>query len=97
MPFHGRNPDQREIAAAVWYAATVKDVVIVTAAGNEGEDGCVQNPAALDPPGLASRGWHQLATISSPSWFADYVLAVGAVDIAGGADRKELWRAHGWG
>lgn len=82
--------DQREIAAAVWYAATVKDVVIVTAAGNEGEDGCVQNPAALDPPGLASRGWHQLATISSPSWFADYVLAVGAVDIAGAPIAKSL-------
>jgi membrane-anchored mycosin MYCP len=38
--------DQRSIGAAVWYAATVKDAVIVAAAGNEGEDGCAQNPAA---------------------------------------------------
>ena len=34
--------DQRSIGAAVWYAATVKDAVIVAAAGNEGEDGCAE-------------------------------------------------------
>ena len=36
--------DQSAIGAAVWYAATVKDAVIVAAAGNEGEDECAQNP-----------------------------------------------------
>ena len=38
--------DQRAMGAAVWYAATVKDAVIVAAAGNEGEDDCAQNPCS---------------------------------------------------
>ncbi len=43
--------DQGAIGAAVWYAATVKDAVIVAAAGNDGEDECAQNPTfdPLDP------------------------------------------------
>lgn len=31
--------DQRVLGAALWYAATVKDAVIVAAAGNDGEAG----------------------------------------------------------
>lgn len=77
--------DQREISAAVWYAAVVKDAVIVAAAGNEGEDGCVRNPGPLDSP-----WWHQVRTISLPSLFSDYVLSVGAVDIAGAPVEKSL-------
>ena len=82
--------DQGAIGAAAWYAATVKDAVIVAAAGNEGEDGCVQNPGLgpLDSPG--SRAWHRVNTVSSPSWFTDYVLAVGAVDLAGTPIGKSL-------
>lgn len=82
--------DQRAIGAAVWYAATVKDAVIVAAAGNEGEDGCAQNPS-FDPLDTNDpRDWHQVKTVSSPSWFSDYVLSVGAVDNTGAPITKSL-------
>ena len=82
--------DQSAIGAAVWYAATVKDAVIVAAAGNEGEDECAQNPA-FDPLDTADpRDWHQVKTVSSPSWFSDYVLSVGAVDNTGAPIKKSL-------
>jgi membrane-anchored mycosin MYCP len=82
--------DQGAIGAAVWYAATVQDAVIVAAAGNEGEDECAQNPVfdPLDPSD--PRDWHQVKTISSPSWFSDYVLSVGAVDDTGAPISKSL-------
>ncbi|TDH43365.1 type VII secretion-associated serine protease, partial [Mycobacterium eburneum] len=82
--------DQGVIGAAVWYAAIVKDAVIVAAAGNDGEDECAQNPSfdPLDPSD--PRDWHQVKTVSSPSWFADYVLSVGAVDNAGAPISKSL-------
>ncbi len=82
--------DQRAIGAAVWYAATIKDAVIVAAAGNEGEDGCGQNPL-LDPLNTNDpRDWNHVKTISSPSWFSDYVLSVGAVDNTGAPISKSL-------
>ncbi len=82
--------DQNAIGAAVWYAATVKDAVIVAAAGNEGEDECAQNPG-FDPLDTADpRDWHQVKTVSSPSWFSDYVLSVGAVDNTGAPVSKSL-------
>jgi membrane-anchored mycosin MYCP len=75
--------DQRGIGAAVWYAATVKDAVVVAAAGNEGEDNCAQNPL-FDPLNPSDpRDWSQVKTVSSPSWYSDYVLSVGAVDNVG--------------
>jgi membrane-anchored mycosin MYCP len=75
--------DQRALGAAVWHAATVKDAVVVAAAGNEGEDNCAQNPLfdPLNPED--SRDWGQVKTVSSPSWFSDFVLSVGAVDNSG--------------
>lgn len=82
--------DQSSIGAAVWYAATVKDAVIVAAAGNEGEEECGQNPA-FDPLDTSDpRDWHQVKTVSSPSWFSDYVLSVGGVDNAGAPIKKSL-------
>ncbi|WP_414689011.1 type VII secretion-associated serine protease mycosin [Mycobacterium sp.] len=82
--------DQSAIGAAVWYAATVKDAVVVAAAGNEGEDECAQNPA-FDPLDASDpRDWHQVKTVSSPSWFSDYVLSVGAVDNTGAPIKKSL-------
>jgi membrane-anchored mycosin MYCP len=82
--------DQTAIGAAVWYAATVKDAVIVAAAGNDSEDGCAQNPS-FDPLDASDpRDWHQVKTVSSPSWFSDYVLSVGAVDNTGAAINKSL-------
>ncbi|GFG73722.1 mycosin-2 [Mycobacterium botniense] len=82
--------DQSALGAAVWYAATVKDAVIVAAAGNEGEDECAQNPS-FDPLDASDpRDWHQVKTVSSPSWFSDYVLSVGAVDNTGAPISKSL-------
>ncbi|WP_264956462.1 type VII secretion-associated serine protease mycosin, partial [Mycobacterium kiyosense] len=82
--------DQAAIGAAVWYAATVKDAVIVAAAGNDSEDGCAQNPS-FDPLDASDpRDWHQVKTVSSPSWFSDYVLSVGAVDNTGAPISKSL-------
>ncbi|GAB7144517.1 type VII secretion-associated serine protease mycosin [Mycobacterium riyadhense] len=82
--------DQGAIGAAVWYAATVKDAVIVAAAGNDSEDGCAQNPL-FDPLNATDpRDWHQVKTVSSPSWFSDYVLSVGAVDNTGAPITKSL-------
>jgi len=82
--------DQRSIGAAVWYAATIKDAVVVAAAGNEGEDGCAQNPM-FDPLNTADpRDWNHVKTVSSPSWFSDYVLSVGAVDNSGAPIDKSL-------
>lgn len=82
--------DQGAIGAAVWYAATVKDVVVVAAAGNDSEDGCAQNPS-FDPLNVSDpRDWRQVKTVSSPSWFADYVLSVGAVDNTGAPLNKSL-------
>ncbi len=82
--------NQSAIGAAAWYAATVKDAVVVAAAGNEGEDECAQNPA-FDPLNTSDpRDWHQVKTVSSPSWFCDYVLSVGAVDNTGAPIKKSL-------
>ncbi len=82
--------DQRSLGAAVWYAATVKDAVVVSAAGNEGEDNCAQNPL-FDPLNASDpRGWDQVKTVSTPSWFSDYVLSVGAVDNSGAPLAKSL-------
>ena len=82
--------DQAALGAAVWYAAIVKDALIVAAAGNDSEDGCAQNPA-FDPLSAADpRDWHQVKTVSSPSWFSDYVLSVGAVDNTGAPISKSL-------
>lgn len=82
--------DQRSIGAAAWYAATIKDAVVVAAAGNEGEDGCAQNPA-FDPLDTDDpRDWRHVKTVSSPSWFSDYVVSVGAVDTNGAPLGKSL-------
>ncbi|MBU3687192.1 MAG: type VII secretion-associated serine protease mycosin [Mycobacterium sp.] len=81
--------DQRSIGAAVWYAASVKDVAIVAAAGNEGEAGCAQNAGSGSVAG-DPRDWRDVRTISSPSWFADYVLSVGAVDTTGAPLSRSL-------
>lgn len=75
--------DQGVIGAAVWHAATVKDAVVVAAAGNEGEDGCARNDFSAPLDLRSERHWDQVKTVSSPSWFSDYVLSVGGVDASG--------------
>lgn len=89
--------DQTTLGAALWYAAVVKDVVVVAAAGNvQGE--CQQNPLYNASRPSDSRDWGGVVTVSSPSWFAgasedgtpsrsgipSYVLSVGALGSDGG-------------
>ncbi|MGO9155300.1 type VII secretion-associated serine protease mycosin [Mycobacterium sp.] len=82
--------DQRALGAALWYAATVRDSVVVAAAGNDGEAGCDNNPM-YDPLNPSDpRDWHEVKIVSSPSWFSDYVLSVGAVDGSGAAIDKSM-------
>lgn len=82
--------DQRTLGAAVWYAATVKDAVIVAAAGNEGDAGCTQNPGSDRLTSADQRDWRHVSTISTPSWFSDHVLSVAAVGPTGAPLDKSL-------
>jgi membrane-anchored mycosin MYCP len=75
--------DQNSLGAALRYAAVDRDAVLVSAAGNLGGPSCAQNPD-IDPTRAADpRNWAGAVTVSTPSWFADYVLSVSATDGAG--------------
>lgn len=81
--------DQR-LGAAITYAATVKDAVIVAAAGNVGSGTCkTQNPAP-DPLHPDADLWNSISTIASPAWYDDFVLTVGSVDPNGAASSFSL-------
>lgn len=91
-----RPIDQAKLAIAIWYAAVIKDAVLVAAAGNVGGDnaGCQQNPG-YDPvtpgdpnvPG-SERNWQHVVSESLPSAYSDYVISVASVDDNGGAPEK---------
>ena len=83
-----------EIGAAVRYAASDRDVLIVSAAGNgeqEGE-GCTQNP---DPSPADPSGWDSVQTIVTPGWYSDYVLTVSATDNQGVPLSGQAASVHG--
>lgn len=75
--------DQAALGAAVRYAAVDRDVVVVTAAGNAGTQGCTQNPDPVPANRDDPLGWGSVSTIATPAWFSDYVLAVSATDSTG--------------
>ena len=70
--------DDRALGAALAYAVDVKNVVVVTAAGNT--DGPGQCPAG-NPD--ASSDWADVAVVASPAWYDDYVLTVASVGPGG--------------
>lgn len=87
--------DDTEIGAAVRYAVEAKDVLIVSAAGNAGQDGCTQNPDPVPANTSDPLGWDSVQTIVTPGWYQDYVLTVGATDDYGVALTGQNASLHG--
>lgn len=77
--------DDRALGAALFYAVDVKNVVVVTAAGNAGGPGqCPQHN-----PRDAAHGT-QVAMVASPAWYDEYVLTVGSVGVDGAPSEFSL-------
>lgn len=70
--------DDRALGAALAYAVDVKNVVVVSAAGNVGGPG--QCPEQ-NPREAAAAG--EVAVVVSPAWYDDLVLTVGSVGVDG--------------
>ncbi|WP_163743532.1 type VII secretion-associated serine protease mycosin [Mycolicibacterium madagascariense] len=76
--------DDRALGAALAYAVDVKNVVVVSAAGNVGGAGqCPRPNPGTDPARPGRPRWDTVRTVVSPAWYDDYVLTVGSVDHAG--------------
>ncbi|MDJ0392732.1 type VII secretion-associated serine protease mycosin [Rhodococcus sp. G-MC3] len=76
----GSGVPDAALGAAIDYAARVKDVVVVAAAGNiGGQSACrSQNPLPDSADPFADQ-WNRVTTIATPAWFDDQVLTVGSV------------------
>ncbi len=72
-----RPVDESTLGAAVNFAVNVKNVVIVVAAGNTGQD-CTQNPPPDPSVPDDPRGWKLVRTIVTPAWYDPLVLTVGS-------------------
>lgn len=72
-----RPVDESTLGAAVNYAVNVKNVVVVVAAGNTGQE-CTQNPPPDPSVPNDPRGWKQVQTIVTPAWYDPLVLTVGS-------------------
>ncbi|MGV9674761.1 type VII secretion-associated serine protease mycosin [Nocardia sp. NPDC003482] len=76
--------DSAKLGAAVQYAAQVRDVVIVAAAGNDDNQTCKGN-TGIDPLRPTADPWDNISKAVTPAWYDrfGYVLAVGSVDLNG--------------
>ncbi|MEU0884508.1 type VII secretion-associated serine protease mycosin [Lentzea sp. NPDC005914] len=81
----GFSADDQKLQAAIRWAVDVKDVVIVTAAGNLNDQGagCAKQNDNLDPSNVNS--------ISSPAWFANDVLSVASIARSGAVSTFSVW------
>ncbi len=70
------------LAGALYYAAVVKNAVIVTAAGNLGGE-CAPNADSNPANPQDTRGWGGVTTISLPSMFDQFTLSVGGTTLTG--------------
>jgi len=77
--------DDRALGAALAYAVDVKNVVVVTAAGNVGGRGQCPDHNPLD-----RTEWDDVAVVVSPAWYDDYVLTVGSVGPDGSGSKFSL-------
>ncbi|MGD9619901.1 MAG: type VII secretion-associated serine protease mycosin [Mycolicibacterium sp.] len=77
--------DDRALGAALAYAVDVKNVVVVSAAGNVGGAGQCPGHNPSD-----STGWEDVAVVASPAWYDEYVLTVGSVRPDGTASTFSL-------
>ncbi|SIJ22076.1 peptidase S8 and S53, subtilisin, kexin, sedolisin [Mycobacteroides abscessus subsp. abscessus] len=78
-----KQVDQAALGAALYYAAKVKDIVVVAAAGNTGENNCNSNPL-MDPKHLEDpRNWGGATIISTPSYWQPFVLSVASLTPTG--------------
>jgi membrane-anchored mycosin MYCP len=76
--------DDRALGAALAYAVDVKNVVVVTAAGNVGGAGhCPEQNPPSGPTG--GPNWDSVRSVASPAWYDDLVLTVGSVGRDGAA------------
>ncbi len=78
-----RPVDDAGLGAAIHWAVSERNVVVVVAAGNTGSDQnnhCTQNPPARqDDPGT----WDNVVTVASPAWWSQDVLTAGSVNDQG--------------
>jgi membrane-anchored mycosin MYCP len=79
--------DDGALGAALEYAVDVKNVVVVSAAGNVGRQCSTQNPT---PSTVGQPDWGAVQVVVSPAWYDDYVLTVGSVDADGEPSRFTL-------
>lgn len=77
--------DDRALGAALAYAVDVRNVVVVSAAGNVGGGCNTQNPLSTAVP-----DWDSVASVVSPAWYDDYVLTVGSISADGAASDFSL-------
>ncbi len=82
--------DQKTLGGALAYALKVKDALVVTGAGGTDRQksataggGCKDNPDPNPGDPADTRGWDRVTTISTPGWFDDLVLTVGATSAEG--------------
>jgi membrane-anchored mycosin MYCP len=81
--------DRDAVGAAVRYATTTKNALVIASSGNVGVGGCSQNPPYSANPN-DPRGWDAITTVSTPSEFSDDVLSVGMTTLAGEPTDKTL-------
>lgn len=81
----GIDPGDEALGAALSYAVDVKNVVVVTAAGNVGGPGQCRDH---NPRDAASAD--RVGTVASPAWYDDLVLTVGSVTPDGTASDFSL-------
>jgi membrane-anchored mycosin MYCP len=82
----GKAIRDRALGAALAYAVDVKDVVVVSAAGNVGgSHQCPQQNSPASPSHPNEPDWEAAKIVVSPGWYDDYVLTVGSVDLDGNA------------